>query len=394
MKPSRVESVSYRQKAHALARGCLGALALLALSGCASWFSPSAPKPEPLLPLTPSVGLEITWRVTLGGKAGETVLVPAAHEGAVFAAAVNGRVLRIESGRVVWETDLKQPIVAGVGTNGELVAVVTAQGQLVGLDAAQGQVRFSVPVKGEVLATPAVTGQTVVVATTDSRLLGFSTRDGQARWTQQRTSPPLVLRQFSSLLVDGEIVVAGYPGGRLGAVDARQGQALWTLALSHPRGATELERLTDVAGAPIVTSSSLLCAASYQGRIGCFDARNGRLRWSHPFSSTVGVDHDGERLFSVDAQNRVAAFGLDDGEPQWQVAGFAHRHLNRPLALNTWLVLGDVEGYVHVLDTHNGQGLARIRLDDSRVSAPALPIGTGRFVVQTQSGVIYALQIR
>jgi outer membrane protein assembly factor BamB len=363
------------------------------LSGCASWFSPSAPKPEALQAFTPLATVAVEWQATLGSKAKTGVLVPAISGDAVFAASAEGRVMRLENGQVGWQTELGESLSAGVGANGDLVAVVTARGHLIGLDAREGQIRFSVPVKAEVLATPALTSQIAVLASTDGRLMGFSTQDGELRWTVSRSAPPLVLRQFSSLLVDGDIVVAGHAGGRLAAVDARQGQALWTLALAHPKGATELERLTDVAGAPVL-AGTLLCAASYQGRIGCFDARNGRLRWSSPFSSTVGVDHDGERLFSVDAQNRVSAFDLQDGQQLWQVSGFAHRGLSRPLAVDANIVFGDIEGYLHVLDAEKGERIAQIRLDDTEIKAPPLRLGSGRVLVQTQGGGIYALAIR
>lgn len=36
----------------------------------------------------------------------------------------------------------------------------------------------------------------------------------------------------------------------------------------HPRGASDLERLTDVVGSPQI-AGNLLCAVAYQGRIVC-----------------------------------------------------------------------------------------------------------------------------
>jgi outer membrane protein assembly factor BamB len=63
------------------------------------------------------------------------VLQPAVLENAIYAASAGGSMVRIapESGKVVWETDLKVEISAGVGSDGLTVAVATPRGEVIAL---------------------------------------------------------------------------------------------------------------------------------------------------------------------------------------------------------------------------------------------------------------------
>lgn len=369
-------------------------LAAVSLAGCSSLnpFASTKPVPTPLTVPVAGASLSVDWQVNVG-DAGTHVFAPAVVGDSVYAAAEAGRVVRIDEGRVVWSTEVGEPLSAGVGSDGNLVAVAGQRGRIVVLDARTGALRFAVPLLAEVGVPPVIAGDVVVVRTVDSRLIGLSAEDGSQRWVYQRTMPPLALRQFSPLLVDNKIVVAGYPGGRLAAINATNGGLLWNLTVAIPRGATELERVADVVGPPVLAGRSL-CAVSYQGRLACFDPTSGRTRWSTAHSSATGLDHDGERLFVTSDADVLAAFAVEDGQTLWRVEGMRHRALTRPLAVGEFVAVGDVEGYVHLFAAQSGKALARLRLDASAVKAPPARLPDGRLIVQTQSGGLHALSVR
>jgi len=81
------------------------------------------------------------------------------------------------------------------------------------------------------------------------------------------------------------------PGGRMMAVNAANGQPLWEASVSTPRGTTEIERLSDVLGQPIVDNDEVL-AASFQGKLSSFDRQSGQLRWSRDFTTVGGIAAD------------------------------------------------------------------------------------------------------
>ena len=110
----------------------------------------------------------------------------------------------------------------------------------------------------------------------------------------------------------GEFVAVGYPSGRLVMLAVANGTVRWDAPVAEPRGATEVERLVDVLGAPRVIGGEV-CAAAYQGRIACFEVGNGNLRWAREFSAGAGVGADASRVYGVDAKSNVAAFASRPG---------------------------------------------------------------------------------
>ena len=209
-------------------------------------------------------------------------------ENAVYAAAADGAVVRLapESGQVVWRTDVKARISAGVGSDGFTVAVASTRGEIIALGA-DGKELWRTQVGGEMRSPPLVGRGLVVVRSTDYRITALDASTGRRRWTYQRANVPLTLRSLTEMVYAGDLVIAGFPSGRLVALTAANGAVRWDVAVSEPRGATEVERLADVVGAPLVIGSEV-CAASYQGRVGCFDAATGSLRWSTEISESAG----------------------------------------------------------------------------------------------------------
>ena len=175
----------------------------------------------------------------------------------------------------------------------------------------------------------------------------------------------------------GDFVIAGFPSGRLVALNSANGAVRWDVAVSEPRGATEVERLADVVGAPLVIGNEV-CAASYQGRVGCFDATNGSLRWSSEISAGSGPAADERRVYVVDAKSNVVAFNRAAGSSAWKQDKLMHRDLSAPLALRRAIVAGDFAGVVHFLSpedgcVHRARSTCRQRSSLRRVLSAAVP---------------------
>ena len=149
---------------------------------------------------------------------------------------------------------------------------------------ADGKPLWRAQILGEVQSPPLVGRGLVIVRGSDFRLTAFDAETGRRRWTYQRATTPLTLRGPSEMAFAGELVVAGFPGGRLVALASSSGAVRWDVVVSEPRGATEVERLADVMGQPLVAAGDV-CAASYQGRLACFEAANGALRWARELSA-------------------------------------------------------------------------------------------------------------
>jgi len=369
-------------------------LALL-LGGCSSLnpFSSREPGPASLESFDATAELSQRWQVSVGG-AGDYHFQPIVVDGSVYAAGHNGTVVRVdEGGSTAWRTRLDDSLAAGVGSNGRLAVVVTTNGEVVALDAENGEELWRTRARAEVLAPPAVGDRTVAVRTSDNRILGFAGDDGERSWEYQRRMPPLSLRNVAGMTVEGNDAIVGYPGGKLVAISLDNGGPLWELTVATPRGVTEIERIADVAGTPVLGRNDV-CAVAYQGRVACFDLQDGRSIWSRDLSSSVGLDRDTRFVFVTDTSDTVHALDAFGGASAWEQDALARRQVSRPLAVGDFVVVGDLEGYVHALDRDDGAFAQRTRADRGRIAADPVSLGGQRFVVQTRNGGLYAYELR
>jgi len=366
----------------------------IALSACSSLnpFSRSSDKIAPLTEFVQGAPLRVDWQVGLA-EAPSAGLQPAVVGEAVFAAGGDGSVVRIEGGRTVWRADAGHKLSAGVGSDGRLVVVVSASGEVIALDADSGAARWKASLSAEVLAPPAIDSGVVVIRTSDNRLFGLAAEDGKRRWVYQRATPPLALRSYAGVLARDGVAVAGFPGGKMVAIKLSNGGALWELSVATPRGSTELERVADVVGTPVLYQRTL-CAAAYQGRISCFDATNGNVLWTRDISSATGIDRDGSQLYVTDEKGAVLALDASNGASIWKQEKLAGRRTGRPVVMGDRVVVSDAEGYVHMLRREDGGLLARVATDGSQVRSDPVRLGRDAVVLQTVKGNVYAISSR
>jgi outer membrane protein assembly factor BamB len=241
-----------------------------------------------------------------------------------------------------------------------------------------------------VVVPPAVADGAVVLRTSDNRVLAFDVETGRRRWTFQRQNPPLVLRNSGGLSMVPGLAFVGMPGGRLVSIALGTGAPRWDVPFAPPRGTTELERISDVVGTPLVIGREL-CAVAYQGRIGCIDTATGQAVWGLDFSSPVGLDVDARGVVSPDADDVVHAFDRQ-GRAAWQSKGFARRRLSAPLIFGGAVAIGDLEGNLLWLDRADGRLAAVARTDGGAIVAPPAAAGPV-LVAQTARGGLFAFRV-
>lgn len=373
-----------------LVGGLVAVTAVLLFTACSS-SKETKNAPAALVEFKPTLPVKIDWVANVGASA-EFVFHPAFVGNSILAAAANGNLVRIDSGsgREIWRVQAPSPLTAGVGAYDTTAAVVGEKGMLFAYSL-EGQFRWKVQVSSEVLSAPAVGGGLVVVRSMDNRITAYDSGTGKLRWIVERASPSLILRSAGGMAIADNTVFVGLPGGKLIAIALANGSVRWEAVVGEPRGATELERVADVSGSPVVVGSDV-CASAYQGKVACFDIRTGGTRWNKALSSSRGVDADERFVFAVDDKSSVYAFSRRAGLTEWKSDQLAYRRLSTPASVGQAVAFADMRGYVHFLSRQNGSFLARVSTDDSAIVAPPVLAGTN-VVVQTQAGKIVALTI-
>jgi outer membrane protein assembly factor BamB len=390
-------------KLRSIAAGLIAASLAWALSGCSTvdsvtgtvgdWFGsgPTKAKPAELVEFTPAATLAEAWKAD-SGDANNYLFRPQADGDDVFAAG-GSQVVRIAvaSGNTVWKTDAGVKLSAGAGVGQGLVLVGGSKGELQALDRVTGQLRWKVALSSEVTGQLLVVADTVIARTGDGRIQGLAVADGSRKWLYSRNLPALSLRGSGGMVVRDDVLYAGFPGGKLVALNAANGAQLWEATVALPRGATELERVADVMGNPVVDERQV-CAVAYQGRVACFDRSNGSPLWARDTSSNSGLAMDERNVYVTDDKDAITVYDKSSGRAGWRQDKLAHRQVTAPLALGAWVVVSDAEGYVHVLSAEDGSFVARAKVDSS-VRTAAVDVGPG-FAVQTAKGSVVAFRLK
>jgi outer membrane protein assembly factor BamB len=375
----------------------LGLTIALSLAGCSTiggWFGSGEAKIKPAeLPnFQPSVALTRLWDVNVGSGQPYT-FTPASDGQAIYAASRDGRILKIDAatGRELGRIETGRRLSAGVGVGEGLVLVATPRGEVLAYRAADGQPAWTAQLSGEILTPPQARGGLVAVRGNDGKVWALDVADGKRRWVYSRALPALALREPGGLMLGDRAVYAGFPGGRLVALSLANGAPIWEANVALPKGATELERIADVTG-PLALSERLVCAGAYQGRVACFDRVSGQGAWGRDISVLRGVAMDARQLYAVDGVDTVHAFDRDRGVSPWKQDKLRDRRLSTPLPLERHVVVGDYQGFVHLLDNDTGAFAARIATDGSAITAAPIRVQQG-LVVQTANGGVYAFQV-
>jgi len=363
------------------------------LAGCASWFeSSSAAKPTPLAAIKPIQALNVKW--TLSQAASDSGFTPVYANGNVVSADPSGHLRTVDalSGRVSADVALKRELSSGVAVAGDTVVLGTQSGTLLAVDRSSGKTLWEQSLTSVMLEAPQIAAGMVVVRSNDGRLTGFSLADGKQQWSIAHALPQLLVRNTGSMqAVGNEAVMVGLPGGKLDIISPANGNTLWEGVVANPRGATELERITDITSRPVYDGGQV-CSVAYQGRVACFDAKSGSLMWAREQSSSRGVALDASKLYVTAEDGSVWAYDRSTGRSLWKTDALKFRNVSGPAMLGRFVLVIDGEGYGHLLSNESGSLVGRVKLGSEGTTAQPVSLGSSA-LVQGQNGRLSLLSI-
>lgn len=139
--------------------------------------------------------------------------------------------------------------------------VGTLNGQVIALDATTGAEKWQVKVPNEVISAPAIAQGLVFVRTNDGRVSALSVETGERRWFWTHELPSLTVRGNAPVVAGPGVLFAGSDDGTLTALSANDGRPLWTQTVGTPEGRSELERMADVDGAPVLEGTTVFATS-------------------------------------------------------------------------------------------------------------------------------------
>lgn len=369
----------------------LALCAAILLSGCSSAVKF---KPAELVPLSNTLGLGQTWSSTLGGQITFPVQMTVAGQNLAIANTQGTiAVINSASGQDIWRIKLSAGLSSGVGFDGQIAAVTTLNNELVAIQSSAnaGTLLWRRSLQARVYTAPLVAGGRVFVLAGDRSVQAFDAATGAKLWNYQRASDPLILSQAGTLGVYKNTLLVG-SSGRLLGLNPDNGQVVWETSVATTRATNDIERLIDLVGTPSRVGDSV-CVRAYQAGVACVDAQKGTTTWTKTTQGSTGVSGNAEQLISTESDGRVKAWNRATGQEQWVSDKLAHRGLSAPLLIGNSVVVGDAEGYVHVMNKNDGTFTARFATDGGAIVAA--PVVSGSVVmVTTAKGGIFAFSPR
>ena len=352
-------------------------------------------EPAELVDFEPTIKVRTVWQRRVGSGAGNLFLKlrPAIDGERVYAATRDGRVRAFDArtGESVWDTETDSPLSGGPGVGDGLVLLGTSDGEVIALGEDDGEIKWRARVSSEVLSSPGSRGGVSVARTIDGKLFGLSADDGTRLWVYDRTTPVLTLRGTSSPALAEGTAIAGFDNGQVVAIALSNGQPLWEARVAVPRGRTELERMVDIDADPVIEDKAVY-AVTYQGQVAALELFSGEVIWRRDMSSHAGLGVGPENIYVTDDASHVWALNRANSASMWRQAKLEARHVSPPAVFGQFVVVGDLEGYVHWLRREDGQFVARVRIDSD--SIVAAPVATSFAVyVYGSGGELAALQV-
>ena len=334
------------------------------MDGLRFWKSDEIDPDEPkeLVAFSNQKNIVIEWKNSFKGENEIGNFLPDFSAQNLFFSDASGNVSSINAstGDRNWSIELNF-LAAGTSAGFGLVVVSDIDGNVIAVDQNDGSKLWSTNVKGEVLSKVAIDAKVVVVKTGSGELLGLDRENGEILWSYRSKLPLLTVRGSSSPVIVDDLVYVSFDNGRLGVFELNSGFQVWDGAISYVKGVSELENLIDSDSSPVV-DGGLIYTTNYQGNLNIFDTAQKRSVWSYETSSFYSPIVSRGMLTIVEANSGLRSFALKTLQESWTNDDYINRDLSNAVSYKGSLVVGDFEGYVHVIDTLNGKTIGRKKI--------------------------------
>ncbi|WP_194756986.1 outer membrane protein assembly factor BamB [Aliidiomarina indica] len=381
------------------------AVASIFLAACSS--KDEGPRHADLRSITPEVTASEVWstRVGIGEGNHYSRLRPVHQDGVIYVADRHGTVaaLNADNGRELWSQKMggRKPVFgrffggeparfSGIAVAGSMLFVGSENGVVYAFDSDSGELKWEQKVPGEVLAAPSVGEGRVVVHLGSGIVAALRAQDGEILWTHEEEVSLLSLRGTSPVALNSGGAIFGSATGKVVVLIAENGMLAWEERISVPTGSTDLERLVDVDGAPLVWGGTIYMSA-FNGDLAAFDLRNGEVMWKREYGSWRGPVQAATRIALVNQQSHLISIDRANGMELWRNSDLFLRSLTEPAVSGSYLVSGDRFGYLHWFNRSNGELVGRYRIGDERIHSAPLIVGD-KLIVQDAKGNVVALR--
>lgn len=334
-----------------------------ALAGCSTnktKVEEVKPNPLPKLVQAKTLVPVFSQSVSSTSKADPLRLRLDADNGAVFAVDPNGEVAAYQGKQRLWQQKVsKQGLSSGIEAGEGIVVVGNKKGQLFALDQATGEQKWTAQLSGAILSASLIQSGRVITITNDDTVYAHDLATGQQVWTYNLPNVQFSLRGIATpVALDPRTVLIASSNAYIYALDIISGVPRMQRRVAVSDGRSDIQRLNDLDGDPVV-AGQFLVTTSYQGQVTVMDLASQQVVWSEDASSIQRPEVFNNTVYVAQDDGKITAYSLTTGEQLWQNDSLLNRQLSNPVILGQDLVVGDLDGVLHLIDPATGQLIGR-----------------------------------
>ena len=369
------------------------AVASALLLGCSSNKVKEA-KPNPLPKIQQQQGLNLVFSQSVSStNAAEALRLQLdTDNGVIFAIDPDGQVSAYKGKERLWKNKItKQELTAGVEAAEGIVVVGNRKGQLFALDQATGSQKWSAKLSGAILSPSLIQSGRVITIANDGTVFAHDAVSGQQVWAYKLPSVQFSLRgQPAPVRLDDRTILVASANAYVYGLDVISGVPRFQRRVAISEGRSDIQRLIDIVGDPVVAGQYLV-TTSFQGQVTVTDLATQRVVWSEDASSTNRPEVSGDKVFVSTVDGKLNAYSLSTGQLAWQNEELLNRQLSNPVMLGQSLVVGDMDGVIHLLDPASGKLVGRAKTSGE---VQSLRVIDNQLYVATRKGALSIWQNR
>lgn len=374
------------------------ALAILsfAIAGCSSNKTKvEKVKPNPLPKLEQSTSLVQVYsqKVSASDAADPLRLTMASDGGVLFILDPKKGTVSAHKGKDrLWQNQIsKIGLSSGVSAADGIVVVGNKKGQLFALDQTTGEQKWTAQLSGSLISSALIQSGRVVVVANDNTTFGIEDDSGQQVWTYKLPSEQFSLRgQASPVSLDQNTVLVASSNAYLYAIDSLSGTLRMQRRVAVSDGRSDIQRLIDLDAEPTV-AGQFVVTTSYQGQVTVTDLAAQRVVWSEDASSTTRPEVLDRQVFVSQTDGKLVSYDLITGQQNWSNDQLLNRNLSNPVVFGQQLVVGDLDGVLHLLDPMSGNIVGRSK---TKGEVRSLRVVDNQLFVATRTGALSIWQNR
>jgi len=266
-----------------------------------------------------------------------------------------------DSGDVTKSVKVDLDIFSGIVVDSSLIYFGSKQDTITAFDYKNNRILWQRVMSSEVMSISKTNNNLIFIMTNDSKITAIDISTGKFVWINSQMPSELSIRGASTPIVYDDKVYVGFEDGKIISYNALNGDVVWEVQIPATKTETIIDRLNDIDGSVLI-DEGIIFAISYQGSAVAIDGYSGKILWKKEASSINSLASNYENIIYINNEGVLVCLDKYTGRTKWKQNKFFKRLIGAPVFYNEYIIVSDIENYLHILDANTGSISGRIKI--------------------------------